>query len=196
MSKIFGIGMPKTGTTSLAYVLRKLGYRHKGYTPEIISAISNKNYHAADAYFHNFDSFADLPWPLIYQYLHNRFPTAKFILTLRSPKTWIKSCVKHFGSSTRKPTPHIGEDARNLAFGAGWPVGYEELYLQKYEEHNTAVQNYFSNNLLTVCWENGDGWPELCKFLNLPIPQEPFPNEKPPFKSLGKDLFNQTKHLL
>lgn len=189
MSKIFGLGMPKTGTTSLANALRKLGYKHKGYTPELV-----ENTKLIDKYLLSFDSFADLPWPIIYQHLHERFPSAKFILTLRSPDTWIKSCVKHFGSENRKPYPHIGGEARKLALGAAWPIGYEDLYLKRYEDHNTAVQNYFKKNLLVVSWENGDGWPELCTFLNQPIPSEPFPHERPPFK--GIDLFDQTKHFL
>jgi hypothetical protein len=42
------------------------------------------------------------------------------------------------------------------------------------------VLEYFGDrvnkDLLVVCWENGDGWAELSRFLKRRAPDEPFPH--------------------
>ena len=55
-----------------------------------------------------------------------------------------------------------------------------EKSAQRYERHNREVLQYFGNrlskDLLVVCWEQGDGWAELSRFLNKRLPEEPFPH--------------------
>lgn len=34
-----------------------------------------------------------------------------------------------------------------------------------------------AGDLLVVCWETGDGWERFCRFLDLPLPDLPFPHE-------------------
>jgi len=59
-----------------------------------------------------------------------------------------------------------------MADDLGWAdVGY----------HNDEVRTFFVNEpdrLLIASWSAGDGWPELCAFLDMPQPDEPFPREK------------------
>ena len=97
-SKVFVIGLNKTGTTSLGKALKILGYRHICcHRIELIEdIIIQKNfdriYEIADQY----DAFEDWPWPLAYRELSQKYPDAKFILTMRkSPEVWFKSLFHH-----------------------------------------------------------------------------------------------------
>lgn len=61
------------------------------------------------------------------------------------------------------------------------PLGKKEEHIAVYHRHNRGVRQHFSGRedaLLEVCWEEGDGWEELCTFLNRPKPDKPLPHEK------------------
>jgi hypothetical protein len=52
--------------------------------------------------------------------------------------------------------------------------------VHRYESHRRRVLDHFSGreqDLLVVCWETGDGWNELCRFLQRPLPDQRFPHE-------------------
>jgi len=170
-SKVFCIGFHKTGTTSLAVALRKLGYRVTGPNgtkdPNIEKNVMPMAYDLAE----KFDAFQDNPWPIIFKELDKRFPNSKFILTLRNPQSWIKSQVRHFG---RRETP-----MRKWIYGVGCPEGNEDIYIKRFEKHNNEVMDYFRDrpqDLLVLDLTKGDGWEKLCNFLETDIPDIPFPH--------------------
>jgi len=72
--------------------------------------------------------------------------------------------------------PHWWDDVFGVE-PAHWD--YQKSAL-RYERHNREVLDYFGEridrDLLVVCWENGDGWTQLSKFLNKRYPDEPFPH--------------------
>lgn len=51
---------------------------------------------------------------------------------------------------------------------------YEKFYLK----HNKNIINKFNNDkrFLAVCFETGDGWQQICEFLNKEIPNKPLPH--------------------
>jgi len=170
-TKVFCIGLPKTGTTSLGVALQELGYQVTGpnglHDPEIEENAIPMAFELAE----RFDAFRDTPWPVIYQELDERFPGSKFILSLRDPESWVRSQVRHFG---RKKTP-----MRQWMFGAGCPEGNEALYIQQFNEHKKAVLRYFRNrpkDLLVMDFDRGDGWEKLCPFLGIESPDIVFPH--------------------
>lgn len=60
----------------------------------------------------------------------------------------------------------------------------EAAHLAFYRAHNAAVRAFFeaeggSHRLLEICWENGSGRAELCRFLGHEIPDTPLPHEHP-----------------
>ena len=174
--KVFCIGFHKTGTTSLGAALSRLGYRVCGAFGVRDPCIAERAQALAEDHLHRFDAFQDNPWPILYRYLDRRYPDSKFILTVRDPDQWIASACRHFGT---QDTP-----MRAWIYGAGHPVGHEQTYKRVFTEHNKAVRRHFSNrpdDLLVMNLTQGHGWPELCRFLNLPAPNEPFPklNQKP-----------------
>ncbi len=169
--KVFGIGFHKTATTSLGRALEILGYRVCGPVHTRNSQIQKEVYDIAFNLTPYYDAFQDNPWPIIYKELNIAYPGSKFILTVRPPDKWIKSVVNHFGT---KDTP-----MRKWIYGVGHPVGNEEIYLNRYQNHIREVKRYFkyrSEDLLVLNITEGDGWQKLCPFLGKQIPGLEFPH--------------------
>lgn len=178
-AKVFGIGFNKTGTTTLAACLRKLGRRHTSASLELLRDVLAGRFASLFAVADQFDSFEDWPWPLAFRELDSRYPGSRFILTRRrDAATWFDSLA----AMARRNGP---TEMRRLIFGHAMPAAAPEVFMAAYDAHCAAVREHFRDrpgDLLEVCWEEGDGWRELCQFLGEPVPAEPFPhvNARPP----------------
>lgn len=190
--KVFGIGLNKTGTTTLAECFRHLGFRHASVNLELTRCVRRGDLDPVFACADRFDSFEDWPWPLIYRQLDERYPGAKFVLTIRvDSEAWLNSIKKH--ARAMGPT-----EFREVAYGHAMPEGHEAEYLAVYERHNREVRDYFRDrpaDLLEVCWETGSGWRELCGFLGRDIPDVPFPHANRRAENTRRILINRTKRL-
>ncbi len=173
--KVFGIGLNKTGTKTLGACFSMLGFKNKSYDFDLLNAWSHGDIEPIIKTAGHYDSFEDWPWPLVYKELAIRFPDAKFILTLRKDTdTWFNSLCKH--SLLTGPT-----QARKIAYGFEMPNEHKQEHVLIYNKHYEDVIEYFKHNpnrLLVACWENGDGWDEVCTFLKLPVVRDqPFPHK-------------------
>jgi len=172
--RIFGIGLCRTGTTSLTEALQILGYRaiHFPRTtvrpcriaidPELL-----RTYHA----------FTDMPVPLLYRCLDRRYPRSRFVLTVRDPESWIESFrrLARFQKGHKvRPSLRV---LRHLILGRSY--FHESAYRRAYGRHLRRVRRYFASrpqDLLILNIAAGDGWEKLCPFLGRPIPEVPFPH--------------------
>jgi len=171
VSKVFGIGFHKTGTTSLAEALRMLGRTVTGPNGVNDPNIARNALPLAMSLVGKYDAFQDNPWPLLFRELDARIPGSRFILTVRSEEAWLRSVVAHFGN---QDTP-----MRRWIYGVGHPLGHEDIYLDRYRQHNRDVVAHFASrpsSLLVMDVAGGDGWEKLCPFLGLPEPAQPFPH--------------------
>lgn len=171
-TKIFGIGFPRTGTTSLAEALGILGYRIRGCPSYITDAFLRQDLEFIFDFVDQYDAFQDIVWPIIYKELDKEFGNSKFILTVRDTDKWIRSMVNY---GAYKNSARFGK----YVFNAKHPRGNEERYIQVYEKHNREVTSYFRerpDDLLLVDWEKTNGWEVLCPFLDREIPRQPFPH--------------------
>lgn len=176
MSKVFGIGLHKTGTTTLGACFKALGYEHLSCRKDLLAKLRQGDLDAIYDEIDTYQSFEDWPYPLMYKELAERYPDAKFVLTLRKDAdVWLTSFHRH--SLRRSPT----RNAQKLAYGVAYTLGNEDYLRAFYDAHQAEVQAYFANTdpkrLLVVCWETGSGWDELCDFLELDVPEVPFPHE-------------------
>ena len=176
--KVFGIGLNKTGTSSLGHALRILGYTdHVDGRKDLLEGWANGQIEPILDAAKAFNNFEDWPWPLVYKELHQRFPDAKFILTKRSSAdTWFTSLCNH--ADRTGPTQQ-----RQWVYGHAMPHDHKAEHVAFYTAHNNAVSAYFQaeapGQLLEVCWEDGNNWDKLCAFLDKPIPSVAFPHFKP-----------------
>lgn len=171
--KIFCIGFHKTGTKSLALSLKQLGYTVKGRFGINDKDINSLAFTKAKKFINKFDAFQDNPWPLLYKELDILAPNSKFILTIRNKESWLSSVINYFGDTET--------EMRKWIYGAGSPIGNEDLYVERYDLHNNSVLNYFlkrKSDLLVMNLEEGSSWNELCSFLKIhTIPNISFPHE-------------------
>jgi len=173
--KVFGIGLNKTGTTTLGQCGRILGLRCTSCDRTLLEDFASRNDLSRIIHrVNHHDLFEDWPWPLIYQQLDQMFPGSKFILTVRSSEDkWLESLKSH--SMRTHPIRHC----RKLAYGFNFPHKHEKEHIEFYRRHNDSVRSYFdgrSKDFLELCWENGDGWEKLCNFLGYDVPEAPLPH--------------------
>jgi len=173
--KVFGIGLSKTGTSSLAQALQRLGFATKdcmGVTRYVAGDLSSID---MDTVLAN-DALTDTPIPSFYRELDARFPGSKFILTVRDRDGWLQSCRKQFNErfAAKQTAAHkqLFEDLY------GTDVFDEQRFTSGYRRFVEDVFEYFKDrpqDLLVMNVSAGDGWEELCPFLGRQIPNSPFP---------------------
>lgn len=174
-SKIFGVGLSKTGTTSLACALDILGYRTRDYLG--VSRYRTGDLSSIDLDEINLnDAFTDTPIPSFYRELDVKYPGSKFILTVRDRDAWLKSCKKQF---TKKHAEKQNEASNLLFMDLYGCTEFDELkFIKGYEDHVSSVLDYFKSrpqDLLILDITTEDGWGKLSRFLGVPEPDIPFP---------------------
>ena len=180
-TKVIGIGLPKTGTTSLGYCFRRFGFKHRTFDMDLAYQVKRNNLAPAIEEARKFEAFEDWPWFEIYRELDQTFPNSKFILTRRkNAETYVASLKGHHEREGIRKEGFVKPYYWDVVHGvepADWDY---EKSAQRYERHNREVLEYFGHrvnkDLLVVCWEHGDGWAQLGRFLNKAVPDEPFPH--------------------
>lgn len=169
--KVFGIGLNKTGTKTLGHYLRQLGFRHRTYDSTVADRSASFDLYRAGrtrellALLDGYDSAEDWPWPLLYRELDERFPDARFVLTVRdSPQRWYASLCN---MAVRIGPLPLYEQA---VYGYAMPHGHRDEHVAVYEAHTAAVTEHFAGRpgkLATLCWERGDDGSTLASFLGI-----------------------------
>ncbi len=182
-ARVFGVGMHKTGTTTLATALRTLGidcahwpsaHWAKGVWEEMANL-------GASPLLERSLAATDLPLPLLFRELDTAYPGSKFVLTVRDEDQWVKSVERHFSADN--------------PFRAGWDADPftnrvhtllygrrkfdAEVFRARYRQHNTEVREYFRRrpaDLLELDL-SGQDWYPLCGFLSARVPDAAFPWE-------------------
>jgi hypothetical protein len=176
-AKIFGIGLAKTGTTSLNDAFAILALASIG-CPESIAAIRR------------FDAATDGIVADQFEALDRAFPGSKFIYTIRDRESWLSSYTRYHG---RKQSPMPGHAEMTLSL-YGTTGTERETLLAAYERHEKHVLEYFKDRpddllVMDICAGQAD-WEKLCQFIGKPVPDVPFPSSNPRFTD------NIFRHLL
>ncbi|KAL6056602.1 Sulfotransferase family protein [Balamuthia mandrillaris] len=182
--KVFGLGMPKTGTSSLAEALQMLGFdsHHTFHKPVELLLRKDKEDSIAPLSvdvvrrYDPFDAVSDNPIPWFFEELLLMYPEAKFILTTRNVTKWWASWKAHMQRHT-DPTD-VALRMRSLNFG--WQQPNEYFCVKGFLRHNRLVQAIVPpKQLLVMDVTAGDGFSKLCPFLGVPgekcPPDEEFP---------------------
>lgn len=172
-TKVFGVGLSKTGTTSLNAALRTLGY-NAVHNPECILHATGGNLSLDLAEAAKFDAITDLPAAFFFKLLDQNFPGSKFILTRRDEDAWLSSCEDHFYKA------HGNEISQRLQREVYGTVVFDrERFRQAMQRHDQNVVEYFSrraDQLMILDISEPDKMTRLCGFLGLPAPTNEFPH--------------------
>ncbi len=92
--KIFLVGLPKTGTTSVSYCLQKAGVRTEHFPYLLVNYLDGELV-LNERDLENYDAASDLPVTASLSTLKELHPDAYFICTYRDKQRWLHSCRRH-----------------------------------------------------------------------------------------------------
>jgi len=182
-SKVFGIGLSKTGTTSLTDALDILGIDSAHWRNPLTGQL------LSDIDFRLLGACADACVSHHFERLYFEYPNARFVLTTRPLAAWIRSFRKHYRHQymtsdfdalrqrlSEGENCRYGSEAAAISAGLYWNHPDEAA---AYAAHDRRVRQFFAdkpkNKLLILDVFSGDGWPELCGFLEREAPSVAFP---------------------
>jgi len=182
-TRIFGIGMHKTGTSSLHAALTALGFdsahwKSGAWAKAIWQEM--KQYGRSRTLEKHY-AVSDLPITNLYRQLDQSYPGSKFILTTRNEDKWLDSVEKHWSYEHNKYRAEWDiYPASNMLHTDlyGRRTFDSEVFLARFRKHNSDVKDYFKsrpNDLLVMDLDDGAGWWDLCCFLDKPCPLTPYP---------------------
>lgn len=188
--QVIGVGLGRTGTNSLKIALNALGAGPCHHMKEVvldmaaqaplwIDALRGKP--DWEAIFKGYQSAVDWPTAAFYKELHALCPSAKFILTHRSPESWAESfsetiyqVISEKGSIPEKRRVWH-EMVAGVVARSGFPEGFDRAALARaFIAHNDAVKAAIPSRQLLV-FDVREGWDPLCAFLGVPVPDDAFP---------------------
>lgn len=182
--KIFGLGLSRTGTSSLNVALNMLGIStiHFPIDRTTYREMITGTYKLS--ILEKYDGITDITTVPIYPQLDHHYPGSKFILTTRDLQTWLKSIEKWFTNAKRLKRlqrNNLNGAMRRFIRAATYGIYQfnEERMTYVYNQHVESVKSYFKDrpeSLLIMDIVGGDGWGKLCPFLGLEPPDSPFPN--------------------
>jgi len=162
--KIFCVGLSRTGTTTFNAVMTKLGFLARSGPSGLGLALHERGrFDDICAIADQYDCLCDLPYPLLYEKLAERYPDSLFVLTTRSSEDkWLESLRAL--NLRNGPT-----EAFRTAYGCYEVAGHEDQLRDLYRSHNESVRQFFagSDRFVEVCWERGDGMQKIAALLGI-----------------------------
>ncbi len=173
MNKVFIIGLPRTGTTSVSVALLDHGFKvaHTAYSKETFAQA---------------DVFSDTPCYCDYPHLDALFPGSKFVYLERDIEAWLPSMQMLLKKMhvNLKPEGHFNPIIKRCfesTFASSTaPNPLCPTHLSAcYANHKKQVMNYFSkrNDMLQISVKQSDGLSQFLSFIGKPSNKKlPFPH--------------------
>lgn len=180
--RVWCIGFPRMGTTSLCQALKMLGWD-----------VIHNPLELAD--FHRCNAAADILCTLHWKFLDALWPDSLFILNTRPFGDWERSLWDQgffWNAGTNRPPAFARYDFNRTVdhwtrlFGSVY--GKSGKLRESYNRHHADVRNWFSakpGQLLELDIRSA-GWESLCGFIGADIPAVAFPWANK--KTIGEDV--------
>lgn len=195
--QVIGAGFGRTGTNSFHVAMETLGFSPCHHMKVVMMNPPDEDVWARaaagtltdwDELYGGFAATCDFPHCVFYEELAAFYPDAKVVLTVRDPEAWYKSATSTIFSpeSVARMTGAAGQDPSMMG-----PltesivkvisrvvdvanVADREATIASFNAYNEAVKATIPPERLLV-YEVSQGWEPLCGFLEVPVPDEPFP---------------------
>jgi hypothetical protein len=191
--KVVGAGFGRTGTLSLKVALERIGFGPCYHMvevfprPEHVAMWHRLAFEQSmdwDEIFRGFHATVDWPAARWWREIAAHFPDAKVLLSVRDPEAWYKSVTDTIYQPMKSPAPDgvpelvrlQSEMARKAILGETFDNRFEDKAhaIEVFQKHNQAVRDTIDPTRLLV-FDVREGWGPLCRFLEVPVPDEPFP---------------------
>ncbi|HKN15223.1 MAG TPA: sulfotransferase [Candidatus Binatus sp.] len=191
--KVVGAGFGRTGTLSLKNALEKLGFGPCYHMMEVFPrpehvamwhGLAFGNPMDWDEIFRGFQATVDWPSARWWREIAAHYPDAKVLLSVRDPEAWYKSMSDTIYQPMKLPAPDgapeivrlQSEMIRKSVLAETFDNRFEDKAhaIEVFKRHNQAVRDAIDPARL-LTFDVREGWVPLCRFLNVPIPDEPFP---------------------
>lgn len=199
--KIIGAGFGRTGTTSLQAALQQLGFdkcyhmtenfkhpSHAALWSQAWDNIIEEKEPSWSALFDGYQATVDWPGCTYYKELMTAYPNAKILLSVRDSERWYESArdtiyqLSHswFLSLLKLLVPQARRlyamNEKMIWQGTFHGKFNDQAYAIKiYEDHIAAVKAYVPPEKLLI-YSVKEGWEPLCHFLEVDVPDTPFPH--------------------
>lgn len=194
--KVIGSGFGRTGTMSTKMALEQVGFGPCHHMVEVFNdpaqlakwkAVANGEQVDWADVFDGYNSQVDWPGTAVWDKTTAAFPDAKVVHTERPDDAWWNSFNVTIGKLlTVAPNlelpPHIAETLRIMS---GW---WLKDTFADHTDRATAIAAYRQNNERVratipperlLVFDVAEGWEPLCRFLEVPMPNTPFPRSHP-----------------
>ncbi len=185
--KVIGAGLGRTGTLSLKLALEHLGFgpcyhmieimgQARERLPQWIQVVRGKP--DWDAIFDGFQSSVDYPTCYFWREQAAHYPEAKVILSTRDAEGWFESVNKTIMSPGSVASMRAGPFAEfmdgTVLRDFGDRTNDRDFMVDYFRKWESSVIAECPPERLLV-HRSADGWEPLCKFLGVPVPDEPYP---------------------
>ncbi len=184
--KVVGAGLGRTGTASLKVALEELGVGRCYHMGEVLQDPTHQDHwlNAAsgnpdwDSWLADYSATVDYPACTFWRELAEYYTDAKVLLSVRDATSWFESVNATIMSP--KFTDFVtGSPFGNMLKTVIWDtvdnrMGDREFMVSHFNRRNDEISEAIPANRLLV-YEVKQGWEPLCEFLDLPVPDKPFP---------------------
>lgn len=185
--RIVGAGLGRTGTLTLKTALEQLGLGPCYHMREVIDDPSRaplwveaaKGRADWERIFAGYSATVDYPGCTFWRELADLYPEAKVLLSVRDPDRWFESTQATIFSDAwnqkcmNSPMAQFFELTVYRDFGDRI---HDRVFMTDYfRRHVADVERTIPKERLLV-YEAREGWDPLCAFLDIPVPDEPFPH--------------------
>ena len=194
--QVIGSGFGRTGTMTTKQALETLGFGPCYHMVEIIEhpeqlsnwkAIADGEAVDWEQVYAGYRSQVDWPGAHVWEQAAAAFPDARVIHNERPEEDWWNSfngTIGKFFSVFRELDlpPHIVEQFTLMhdwmMRGTFTDFTDRDCAIEAYRDNNRRVREVIAPERLLV-FHVADGWGPLCEFLQVPVPDQPFPRSNP-----------------
>ena len=191
--KIVGAGFGRTGTLSLKNALERLGFGPCYHMMEVFPRPEHvAMWHRLafghpmdwDVIFSGFQATVDWPAARWWREIAAHFADAKVLLSVRDPEAWYKSMSDTIYQPMKAPAPSGTPEIARLQSEMIRKAILAETFDNRFEDKAHAIEVFMRHNqevrdaiepARLLVFDVREGWAPLCRFLGVPVPDEPFP---------------------